>query len=150
MGFESGIGYHCCMSYRRVGWFTILLGLFLLSGVNLAREIGDVKHGEKIYRQYCEECHGADGRGTGPRAPFLSPRPGNFVSAATSAKTDQELLQIIEEGIPRTAMKGWKTKLSKQDRIDVLAYIRSLVHFQRPSLTPPPPGSEPDAARATP
>ena len=85
------------------------------------------------------ECHGINGKGDGPRAITLAPRPGNFVSAAVSAKSDKELLRIIADGTPRTAMQGWKTQLSEEDRLNVLAYIRSLVHFQTPSLTPPPP-----------
>lgn len=119
-----------------------LLVLMSCIGMAWAAEKGDVQKGAVIYARYCEECHGPEGRGDGPKAPFLSPRPGNFVSAATSVKSDEELLQIIENGIPRTAMRGWKDLLSKEDRLNVLAYIRSLVHFQPPPLTPPPPVHE--------
>jgi len=72
------------------------------------------------------------------KAPFLSPRPGNLVSAATSAKSDKDLLKIIANGRPRTAMPAWKDQLSEEDQQAVLQYIRSLVRFTRP-LTPPPP-----------
>ena len=90
-------------------------------------------------RKHCQECHGETGRGDGPRAALLAPRPGNLVSAATSTKSDEELLEIITDGAPRTAMRGWKDKLNEEDRLNVLAFIRSLVRFQKPSLTPPPP-----------
>lgn len=101
----------------------------------------DVEQGRDIYRIHCQECHGAEGRGDGPRAPMLAPRPGNLVSAATSTKTDEELLDILAGGIPRTAMRGWSDQLSSDERHNVLAYVRSLVHFQEPPSTPlPPPG----------
>ena len=105
---------------------------------------GDPQKGHKIYLEFCADCHGPEGRGDGPRASLLAPGPGNFVSAATSVKSDEELLRIITNGVPRTAMQGWKHRLSEQDHIDVLAFIRSLVHFQEPSLTPPPPEQSAD------
>jgi mono/diheme cytochrome c family protein len=94
--------------------------------------------GRRIYEQRCAACHGPQGRGDGIKAPFLSPRPGNLVSAATSAKSDKDLLKIIANGRPRTAMPAWKDELSDDEQREVLRYIRSLVQFHR-SLTPPPP-----------
>ena len=85
------------------------------------------------------ECHGAGGKGDGVKAPFLSPRPGNLISAATSAKTDKELLRTIAQGKAHTAMPAWQNVLPAEDQQAVLQYIRSLVRFTRP-LTPPPPG----------
>lgn len=96
------------------------------------------ERGRQIYEQRCLECHGKEGRGDGIRAPFLSPRPGNLVSAATSAKSDKDLLKVIANGRARTAMPAWKDVLSDEEQQAVLRYIRSLVRFSRP-LTPPPP-----------
>ncbi len=94
--------------------------------------------GRRIYETRCLDCHGPYGRGDGVRAPFLSPRPGNLVSAATSAKSDKDLLKIIANGRPRTAMPAWKGELSDEEQEAVLRYIRSLIHFHQ-SATPPPP-----------
>ncbi len=77
-------------------------------------------------------------RATAPKAPFLSPRPGNLISAATSAKTDTELLRTIAHGKPRTAMLGWKDALPDEDQQAVLQYIRSLIQFSRSPAAPPP------------
>jgi mono/diheme cytochrome c family protein len=94
--------------------------------------------GRRIYEQHCLVCHGPGGRGDGVTAPFLSPRPGNLVSAATSAKSDKDLLKIIANGRARTAMPAWKDQLSEEEQREVLRFIRSLVHFYQ-SPTPPPP-----------
>ncbi len=94
--------------------------------------------GRAIYEQHCAGCHGPEGRGDGKLALSLSPRPGNLISAQTSAKPDQDLLKIIANGKPRTAMAGWKNLLSDDEQRAVLAYIRSLVRFTH-SATPPPP-----------
>ena len=117
----------------------VLLALSRLPSVAAGPLSPDLERGEEIYQKYCLECHGERGRGDGPRAPLLAPRPGNLVSAATSTKSDSELLEIITNGAPRTAMRGWKDELTEDDRLNVLAFIRSLVQFQKPSLTPPPP-----------
>ncbi|MBA3967469.1 MAG: cytochrome c [Nitrospirales bacterium] len=99
------------------------------------------EQGRDLYRIHCLECHGAEGRGEdGPRAALLAPRTGNLVSADTSTKTDEELLEILAEGVPRTAMSGWSVQFSEDERRNVLAYIRTLVHFQDP-LAPKLPSS---------
>ncbi len=94
--------------------------------------------GRVLYDRHCSGCHGPEGRGDGRLALSLSPRPGNLISAQTSAKPDRDLLKIIANGRPRTAMEGWQDRLSEEEQKAVLSYIRSLVRFTR-SATPPPP-----------
>ncbi|HEU4685038.1 MAG TPA: cytochrome c [Nitrospira sp.] len=98
----------------------------------------ELEQGRALYERHCAACHGMQGRGDGKLASSLSPRPGNLVSAQTSAKSDQDLLKIIANGRPRTAMTGWNEHLSEEEQRAVLAYIRSLVKFSQ-SATPPPP-----------
>lgn len=92
-----------------------LLFIFLVCsgiGLVLAQTSEEPDRGQSIYRQHCMDCHGASGRGDGIKAPFLSPRPGNLISAATSAKTDKELLRTIAQGKSHTAMPAWQAVLS--------------------------------------
>lgn len=124
--------------------FSNNLPLFVLlvcggTGVLLAQPSSEgLQRGQTIYREHCMDCHGTTGKGDGPKAPFLSPRPGNLISAATSAKTDQELLRTIAQGKARTAMPGWKDALPDEDQQAVLQYIRSLIQFSRARAAPPP------------
>ena len=117
-----------------LGWLIGLIGSSLATPLLPALE-----EGRAIYERHCADCHGPEGRGDGKQAISLSPRPGNLVSAQTCAKSDQDLLKIIANGRPRTAMTGWNERLSDDEQRAVLAYIRSLVRFTR-SATPPPPG----------
>lgn len=96
------------------------------------------EQGRVVYERQCVSCHGPQGKGDGPAAPFLSPRPGNLISAATSVKSDAELLAVISNGKPRTSMPAWRETLTEEQRHDVLAYIRSLVRFQKADTPPPP------------
>ena len=115
----------------------LLMGMSLLWWSNLASaedmmEVSsqpDIDQGREIYQAHCLECHGMQGHGDGPPATTLAPRPGSLVSARTSSKTDDELFTVITKGVPRTSMKGWEDQLSLDDRRNVLAYVRSLVHF---------------------
>jgi mono/diheme cytochrome c family protein len=100
------------------------------------------ERGKVIFEQRCMICHGNEGRGDGAQAPYLSPRPGNLVSASVAAKTDQELLKVIAQGKPRTAMRGWSDVLTEKEQREVLHYIRSLVRFHRSSTPPPPSPAE--------
>ncbi len=100
---------------------------------------GTPEVGKVIFAERCASCHGPEGRGDGPMAPLLSPRPASLISASTSVKSDQELLDVIANGKPRTAMPAWKDLLTKQQRMDVVAYLRMLVSFHRKPLTPGPP-----------
>lgn len=119
-------------------WSIIALGTTATMVLAAPPSLPTTDHGRIIYEQRCLECHGPQGRGDGIKAPFLSPRPGNLVSAATSAKSDKDLLKVIANGRARTAMPAWKDELSDEEQREVLRYIRSLVQFHHP-LTPPPP-----------
>ncbi|MDH3503784.1 MAG: cytochrome c [Nitrospirota bacterium] len=134
---------------NRLFWMgaLILINGLVISGLAASHESRDaaaqpdIEQGRDLYRIHCLECHGTEGRGDGPRAALLAPRPGNLVSAATSTKTDEELLEILAKGVPRTAMRGWSDQLSVDQRRNVLAYVRTLVHFQDPPSPPlPSPG----------
>ena len=115
-----------------------ILAVLLVSAVRAAT-LGTPEQGKAIFEERCASCHGLKGHGDGPRAPFLSPRPANLVSAGTSIKSDEELFEVITNGKPRTDMPPWKDLLTEQQRLDVVAYIRFLVRFHPKSLTPSPP-----------
>jgi len=108
-----------------------------IAGGAAAPPRGDPDEGRLIFEDRCASCHGLQGRGDGPRAPYLSPRPASLISAGTSVKSDAELLAVIANGKPRTAMPAWKHLLTEEQRRDVLGYIRTLVRFHA-SPTPAP------------
>ena len=82
--------------------------------------------GEAIYKQYCIVCHQADGSGTpegGGRA-----IAGNFSGPdSVLRKSDEELLRSIKVGRSGEigVMPKWMGIIDKQERKDVLAYIRA-------------------------
>lgn len=135
------------MHHPRVTMFLVggscVLALAAAQSAPSPAPVGVPDQGRPIFEARCASCHGLQGRGDGPQAPFLSPRPASLISAGTSVKTDAELFAIINNGKPRTSMSAWKDALNEQERRDVLAYIRTLVRFHPKPLTPPPPSGQP-------
>src|SRR5438132_1393165 len=85
-------------------------------------------NGQRVYAQHCQVCHGPDGRGNGPAAPSLIPRPRDFTIGQFKYKTtppdqppsDADLIDIITNGLQASAMPFWKNTLSAADIRDVV------------------------------
>lgn len=87
---------------------------------------GDAKRGEAVYQKICVTCHGPKGRADGIVAMALKPPVIDFKSLDSQKKLPAELLQVIENGKPGSAMPSWKSALSGQDTQDVLAFVLTL------------------------
>jgi mono/diheme cytochrome c family protein len=54
---------------------------------------------EQIFTQRCSVCHGMDGKGDGPGAAALNPKPQNYTDAKFQAEvTDETIAKAIVEG----------------------------------------------------
>lgn len=87
---------------------------------------GDAKTGQGVYEQQCLRCHGAKLDGNGPDSQDLIVRPADLRSLTTRSKTDWELLVAISNGVLFTPMHSFRGKLTDQQMLDVLSYIRSV------------------------
>jgi mono/diheme cytochrome c family protein len=110
--------------------FSVLLTLVMVaifsSWVAAQNEMPNIIRGAAIYEQHCLRCHGTSGDGNGPDSKFLIVPPANFQSAESRLKPEGEMLNIIEYGIIFSPMHGWGDRLSDEDMLDVLGYIRHL------------------------
>src|ERR1700719_1400238 len=78
--------------------------------------------GSRIFAQHCAVCHGPDGRGNGPAAPSMFPRPRDFSSgkfkykstAAGEPPADEDLLRTVRDGLPASAMPYFAGVLSTE------------------------------------
>jgi mono/diheme cytochrome c family protein len=70
----------------------------------------------RIYEAACAPCHGLEGRGDGPVAALLTPRPtdltrGRFKYRSTPSGTlppREDVERVIRRGIPGSSMSGWE------------------------------------------
>ena len=112
--------------------------------------------GRRIYAQRCAVCHGPDGRGNGPAAPSMIPRPRDFTLGEFKYKstpwgqppTDDDLIHTVRNGLPGGAMPAWRDLLSESEIRAVVEQIKSFAAFERTSSRPIviPPRVAPDAA----
>ncbi len=91
-----------------------------------------VAEGKKVYEKRCWYCHGIEGKGDGPAAKTMFPKPRNFTrneykvrsTVFGSVPTDEDLFRIITSGIEGTAMPFWST-ISETERWQVLYYVKT-------------------------
>ena len=88
--------------------------------------IGELERGRVYYAQVCMPCHGARGDGQGEWAYRVTPRPADLTGQRTQGRSDRELYRIIGDGLPATAMTGWKRRLSDRQLWQLVAYLRHL------------------------
>ena len=87
---------------------------------------GDPKAGQSVYQQQCLRCHGAELDGNGPDSRDLIVQPANLRSIISRSKTDWELLVAISNGVLFSPMHGFRDKLTDEQILDVLSYIRAV------------------------
>ncbi len=92
----------------------------------------ELAHVERLYDRQCALCHGANGAGDGPASFLLFPpardfTAGSFKLASTEngVPTEQDLEQVIERGMPGSAMPGFEW-MSPEDRNGLAKYVRLL------------------------
>lgn len=138
-----------------------LLGSLLLPAPgSLAGQ--DTTAGRAVYEKWCAGCHGDGGAGDGPGAAAMLPRPRDFTfgiyqirtTGTGQLPTDADLRRAIDDGIPGTAMPGWREQLSDRERGDLVAYLKTLSAFFADTTMRPvplefgsPPGGGDDALR---
>jgi mono/diheme cytochrome c family protein len=102
--------------------------------------------GQQVYDRWCAGCHGDEGRGDGVAAGYMLPRPRDFTGAIYQIRTtqsgalptDADILRVIDEGMPGTAMPGWREALSAQDREALVAHLKTFSRFFEREEAPPP------------
>src|SRR5271166_4653351 len=111
----------------------------------------DAAPGVKLYFEHCAICHGPDGRGNGPAAPSMIPRPRDFTqgaykyksTAAWAPPSDDDLYAAIADGLAASGMPGWKDILRPDDIRGLVGAIKAMAPaFARggsPLAVPPRP-----------
>lgn len=85
-----------------------------------------IKKGQQIFKNRCERCHGASGKGNGPEADPDRP-PGDLSDPSRAgANPDGVVFYRIWNGRKKPAMPAFKTELSRNDVWTVIHYARTL------------------------
>ena len=84
-----------------------------------------------LFTELCSMCHGVGGKGDGPSAQGLEPKPADFTNCKAMAKdSDEVLFKIIKGGGQSagrsTVMPAWGDSLSDQQIGELIKFIRGL------------------------
>lgn len=89
----------------------------------------NVDRGKVIYKEYCAQCHGASGKGDGPAASGLSPKPAVHANIAFDKLPMEYLYNVIYHGGrsvgKSTNMPYWGLTIGQQGVADVIAYLKA-------------------------
>ena len=107
----------------------ISVAVVLVPRVVLAQ--GNPEQGKGLYAKHCGGCHGPSGKGDGPAAAVLNPKPTDMTNKAYMAGLkDQYLLDLIKKGGAAVGksplIPAFGSKLNDGEIRDVIAYIKSL------------------------
>ncbi|MFQ5586458.1 MAG: c-type cytochrome [Thermodesulfobacteriota bacterium] len=91
---------------------------------------GNPAEGEEIFKELCIFCHGKKGLGDGVTVIGLKAKPKSFIrKKGILTMKDQEIFDIITYGVKTSYqlnMPAWGPRLTVEERLDVLAYIKKL------------------------
>jgi mono/diheme cytochrome c family protein len=89
----------------------------------------NIEKGKAIFhgKAFCVTCHGRDGKGLGNIPGLRGKLPRNFTDKSwQKARTDGELLWILKNGSPGTAMAPFIPRvLTEKEAWHVILYVRS-------------------------
>ena len=87
----------------------------------------DSAEGHRLFAGNCASCHGMAGAGDGPSAHSLSTAPPAIgVRAQTPELTPTLAYNVVSVGVRGTAMPGFSTSLTPQQRWNIINYLYSL------------------------
>ena len=110
-------------------FLTVLCAVVL--GAALSAHAADAEQGKKLYGQFCATCHGQSGKGDGPGAAALNPKPRDHTDKEyMSQLSDDDLMKVIKNGgasIGKSPlMPPWGASLKDDQIKDIIAYVRTL------------------------
>lgn len=112
------------MSSQEDRWMAPVKAKQLKNPVNRLVKKQSIERGAKIFKTRCMICHGSKGKGDGIGGKALTPKPQNLTLKKVQAQTDGEIFWKITNG--RNDMIKWGPILSKEQRWDLVNYVRTL------------------------
>ncbi len=103
---------------RVLSTIATVVSCVLVGAVHPAVSAADAKAGGRLYRQYCIDCHGGNGRGAVPGVPDLA-------RGSAQMRSDKELVQKIEIG--SGTMPSFLGVIRDDDLYDLVAYLRGFL-----------------------
>ena len=89
----------------------------------------NARNGAKVYKEYCVQCHGTQGKGDGPGASGLDPKPAVHAELPLSDYPDDYLYNLIYYGGKSVGkspnMPDWGLTIPTQDLADLITHLKT-------------------------
>ncbi|HEY6828868.1 MAG TPA: FTR1 family protein [Gemmatimonadaceae bacterium] len=97
------------------------------AALELPRKPIDLAEGARLYAASCASCHGARGMGDGAAGAALNPKPPAIGSATAMHDVAPAMMfRKISVGVAGTAMAGFASTMTPEQRWNVVMYLSSL------------------------
>lgn len=83
-----------------------------------------IAEGKKVYENMCWSCHGLQGKGNGPAAAAINPKPADHTSERVQQQKDGNIYWKISTG--KGVMQPYGKTLTSKQRWALVSYIRVL------------------------
>jgi mono/diheme cytochrome c family protein len=93
-----------------------------------------IQVGREAYVGSCGQCHGANGDGKGVFGQTTFPPATDFTSQVARELSDQQMFDIIKNGLGFTAMPSYASQYSDADIWNLVSFIRELQKGQTKGL----------------
>ncbi len=96
-----------------------------------------ISRGKEIYAKECVSCHGSSGRGDGPAAPTMNPRPRNFTNPDgwTRGYGLPAIYETLSRGVQGTSMASFDY-YSRSDRMALAHFVQELSALPKDTASP--------------
>ncbi len=84
----------------------------------------NIAAGKALYSKHCKSCHGASGKGDGPKAAQLEKECGDFTTANFKTLSEGEVYWMTTEG--NDPMPTFKKKTTEEERWQITHYVKTL------------------------
>jgi mono/diheme cytochrome c family protein len=89
-----------------------------------------IAEGKVIFEDKCQECHGAEGVGDGPRSVNLNPKPVDLSDGTVMANRSDGYIfwRVTKGGLMEpfnSGMRAFEMSLTEEQRWQVISYIRT-------------------------
>jgi len=99
------------------------------NGIPVTIDEASMSRGQERYGIYCAVCHGATGGGNGIVTEYGLVGVANFHTNRFREMPDGQIFNTITQG--KGLMKGYGSKISREDRWAIVAYLRALQRSQQ-------------------
>ncbi|HJQ20862.1 MAG TPA: cytochrome c/FTR1 family iron permease [Gemmatimonadaceae bacterium] len=97
------------------------------AALELPNRATDLAEGRRLFGQSCASCHGLAGRGDGPAAAGMNPKPPAIGDgAAMRDVSPATMYRIVSVGIAGTPMTSFAASMTPEQRWNIVSYLMSL------------------------